>query len=200
MSVHAPSSPQIWLVRHGETPWSLSGQHTGRTDIDLTEAGRRRAEELGQSLAGRSFSLVLTSPLRRASDTCRLAGFGDVAVVSDDLREWDYGIYEGRTTADVRTELPDWSVWTHPLPQGESAEQVAVRARRVIELARAAPGNVVLFGHGHNLRILTACWLGLPADAGRLFALSTGSISVLGYERDTPVLLRWNEVPDEARP
>ena len=184
--------PQIWLVRHGETEWSLSGQHTGRTDVPLTAAGRRQAEALGRQLAGRPFALVLTSPLDRARETCRLAGYGSSAQVMDDLREWDYGIYEGRTTAAIRTAEPSWSIWTSSVPEGESVDQVGARARRVIDRALAAGDDVALFGHGHLLRILTACWIGRPPSDGRLFALGTASISVLGWERETRVIQRWN--------
>jgi broad specificity phosphatase PhoE len=184
--------PQIWLVRHGETEWSLTGQHTGRTDVPLNPAGRRQAEALGRHLAGRSFALVLTSPLGRARETCRLAGYGGIAQVMDDLREWDYGIYEGRTTAAIRAAEPSWSIWTSPVPEGESVDQVGARARRVIDRALAAGDDVALFGHGHLLRILTACWIGRPPSDGRLFALGTASISVLGWERETRVIQRWN--------
>jgi probable phosphoglycerate mutase len=184
---------RIWLVRHGETEWSVSGQHTGRTDIPLTEAGRRQAEALGRHMGQRPFALVLTSPLSRARDTCRLAGYGDVAEVSDDLLEWDYGIYEGRRTADVQQEQPGWSIWTTPIPSGETVEQVGERVRRVIVRASAAPGDVALFAHAHVLRILAACWLGLPPANGRLFALATACISVLAYEHDTRVISVWNQ-------
>ena len=184
--------PQIWLVRHGETEWSLSGQHTGRTDVPLTAAGRRQAEALGRHLTGRSFALVLTSPLDRARETCRLAGYGSIAQVTDDLREWDYGIYEGRTTAAIRTVEPGWSIWTSAVPEGESVDQVGARVRRVIERALSAGGDVALFSHGHLLRILTACWIGRPPSDGRLFALATASLSVLGWERETRVIQRWN--------
>lgn len=183
---------RVWLVRHGETAWSLSGQHTGRTDIPLTPAGRHQAGALGRHLAGRPFALVLTSPLGRARETCRLAGYGDVAQVTDDLREWDYGIYEGRTTAAIRAAEPGWSIWASPVPEGESIEQVGARARRVIDRAAAAGGDVALFAHGHILRILGAGWIGQPPVTGRLFALGTASISILGYERETRVISAWN--------
>ena len=183
---------EICLVRHGESQWTLSGQHTGRTDIPLTAVGRREARALGRHLATRSFALVLTSPLGRARDTCRLAGYGQVAEVADDLREWDYGIYEGRTTAAIRAVEPGWSIWTHPIPQGESVEEVGARARRVIDRALAAGGDVALFGHGHHLRILAACWIGRPPSDGRLFALGPASISVLGWERESRVIRAWN--------
>jgi probable phosphoglycerate mutase len=189
------SNPEIWLIRHGETEWSLSGAHTGRTDIPLTPAGERHAEEIGRYLAGRPFALVLTSPLQRARETCRLAGYGGVARMEPDLREWDYGAYEGRTSAQIQENVPGWTIWTSPVPQGETIQQVAARARRVIERASNAAGDVAFFGHGHLLRVLTACWLGLPPDAGRLFALGTASIGVLSYERETRVIARWNVLP-----
>ena len=186
------SDPEIWLIRHGETEWSLSGQHTGRTDLPLTAAGVREAKELGRYLAGRPFALVLPSPLQRAHETCKLAGYGGVAQIEPDLCEWDYGAYEGRTSSQIQESVPGWTIWTSPVPQGETIQQVAARASRVIERAAKAGGDVALFAHGHLLRILTACWLGLPADAGRLFALGTASVSVLGYERETRVIARWN--------
>lgn len=195
-SMPAPNCyPEIWLIRHGETEWSLSGQHTGRTDLPLTAAGQRHAEEIGRYLAGRPFALVLTSPLQRARETCRLAGYGGVAQADADLCEWDYGAYEGRTSAQIQESVPDWTIWTSPVPQGETIQQVATRASRVIARAAAAGGDVALFAHGHLLRVLTACWLGLPPDAGRLFALGTASVSVLGYERETRVIARWNVLP-----
>jgi len=183
---------ELWLVRHGETEWSLSGAHTGRTDLPLTDAGRQRAIALAACLAGRRFALVLTSPLKRALDTCRLAGYGDAAQPEPNLREWDYGDYEGRTTAEIRKDAPDWSLWVDGVPNGESIGQVAARAQAVIDRALQAPGDVALFAHGHILRILTACWLGLPAADGRLFALGTGSLSTLGYEREIRVITLWN--------
>ena len=183
---------EIWLVRHGETEWSRTGQHTGRTDVPLTVEGERRAQALGQIMASKTFGLVLTSPLLRARETCRLAGFGDQARRNDNLVEWDYGSFEGRTTAEIQLTHPSWSVWQNDIPGGETVEQVAERARSVIEEALAATGDVALFSHGHILRILTACWLGLPPTSGRLFGLDTGSVSVLGYERTTKVIRAWN--------
>ena len=189
------SDPEIWLIRHGETEWSLSGQHTGRTDLPLTAAGERQAAAIGRYLAGRPFALVLTSPLQRAHETCKLAGYGGVAQIEPDLCEWDYGAYEGRTSAQIQESVPGWTIWTSPVPRGETIQQVAARAGRVIERAAKAGGHVALFAHGHLLRILTACWLGLPPDAGRFFALGTASVSVLGYERETRVIARWNVLP-----
>lgn len=183
---------QIWLIRHGETEWSLSGAHTGRTDIPLTETGRSQALAIQRYLAGRRFALVLTSPLARARETCRLAGFGDVAQVDPDLREWDYGDNEGRTTAAIRQENPDWNLWRDGVPNGETIDQVALRGSRVIHRALEAGGDVALFSHGHLLRILTTVWLGLEPASGRLLALDTASTSVLGYERETRVITRWN--------
>ena len=183
---------QIYLIRHGETEWSRTGRHTGRTDVPLNEEGRRRAEMIGRELRGRKLT-VWTSPLERARETCRLAGFGDQAMVDDDLREWDYGIYEGRTTAEIRSETPSWSVWLSPIVNGESLAQVAGRAQRVIERVTAATqGDVGLFAHGHILRILAACWIGLPPITGRYLALDTASVSLLGYERQTKVIRQWN--------
>jgi broad specificity phosphatase PhoE len=184
---------RIWLVRHGETEWSKSGQHTGRTDIPLTAMGERQGQALGRTLAGRQFALVLTSPLARARETCRLAGLASAAQPSDDLLEWDYGLYEGRTTAEVRTEQPGWSIWTTPMPKGETVEQVGERTRRVIERVAAVDGDVALFAHAHVLRILAACWTGLPPIYGRSLTLGTASLSVLGYERQTRVIEVWNQ-------
>jgi broad specificity phosphatase PhoE len=192
---------EIWLVRHGETEWSRSGAHTGRTDLPLTAAGRENAAALGRYLArylaGRQFSLVLCSPMERARETCRLAGFGDAARVEPNLCEWDYGDYEGRTTADIQKEIPGWSLWASGVHNGETVGQVAARADAVIARALQADGDgaggdVALFAHGHILRILAARWLGLPGDGGRLFALGTAALSSLGYERETRVITRWN--------
>ena len=180
----------LWLIRHGETAWSLSGQHTGWTDLPLTAEGERKAAAVGKALAGKKFAAVLASPLKRARDTCRLAGYADGAIVSDDLREWDYGSYEGLTNDQVHQTAPGWTIWTVNPPGGEAIAQVAERARRVIQ--SATDGDVAVFGHGHMLRILTTCWLGLAPENGRCFALGTASISVLGHEGDTPVIQTWN--------
>jgi probable phosphoglycerate mutase len=183
-------SQQVWLVRHGETEWSLSGQHTGHTDIPLTSAGEQRAKALAPALADHAFALVLSSPLQRARRTAELAGF--TPELSDDLREWDYGDYEGRTTDDIRVERPGWSIWTDGCPNGETAADVGTRAGRVIKRVHDIDGDVALFAHGHLLRVLGAGWIGLQAEAGQHLALSTGAICVLGYERETPVLVSWN--------
>lgn len=186
-------APEILLVRHGETEWALSGQHTGVTDVPLTENGRRHAGLLGARLAGRSFALVLTSPLSRAAETCRLTGFGDEAEVDPDLIEFDYGDYEGVTTPDIRVDAPGWNVWEFGSPGGETAAQVGVRADRVLARALAAEGDVALFGHGHALRALGARWIGLDAAAGMHLALSTASLCILGVERERRVLWLWND-------
>ncbi len=186
---------ELWLIRHGETEWSLSGQHTSRTDISLTEHGRKRAEELRAYLGGRKFDGVMVSPMQRAQETCRIAGYGDVAVVEEGLREWDYGIYEGKTTAEIRKDVPGWSVWKDEIVGGETVERVGERADGVIARALAMKGEshrVALFAHAHILRILAARWIGLPADGGSLFSLGTGSVSVMGWERETRVIAGWN--------
>jgi probable phosphoglycerate mutase len=186
---------ELWLVRHGETEWSLSGAHTSRTDIPLTEHGRKRAEELGDYLKGTTFDAVFVSPMQRARETCAIAGFGDVAKVDDGLKEWDYGIYEGKTTKEIQAEIPGWSVWKNEIVGGETVEHVGERADGMIARALAAApagGKVALFAHAHILRILAARWIGLDADGGRLLALGTGSVSVLGWERETRVIESWN--------
>ena len=188
---------EVVLVRHGETEWTRTRQHTGRTDLPLTEEGRKQAQVVGEALGGRAFGLVLTSPLRRARETCELAGFGDVARPRDELAEWDYGEYEGRKTVDIRAERPDWSLWRDGVPGGESPADVGRRADRALEEIRTAGVDTLVFGHGHQLRVLAARWLGLEPADGRLFVLGTATISVLGYERETAALLRWNE-PLEA--
>ena len=188
--------PIVYLARHGETAWSLSGQHTGLTDLPLTQRGERNARRLGKRLEGLELVLVLTSPLQRAKRTCELAGLGAVAVVDPDLVEWDYGAYEGRTTADIRKERPGWELFRDGCPEGESPEQVGVRADRVIARVRAASGDVLLFSSGHFIRVLAARWLGLgPQAPGRHFALGTASLSAVGYEHDLtrPVIRLWND-------
>jgi broad specificity phosphatase PhoE len=182
---------EVWLVRHGETEWSRSGRHTSTTDLPLLPDGERVARGLRDRLAGREFALVLTSPRERARRTADLAGFVD-AEEDADLVEWTYGDYEGVTTPEIRRTVPGWTVWSAPCPGGESAEQVSTRLDRVVARARGAGGPVLLFGHGHALRVLTARWLDLPATDGRLFRLDTATVSVLGHERESPVVLRWN--------
>jgi broad specificity phosphatase PhoE len=185
-------SAELVLVRHGETEWTRAGRHTGRTDIPLTERGREEAQAVGVELRERRFALVLTSPLTRASETCRLAGLGAAAALRDELMEWDYGAYEGRTTIDIRRERPGWTLWRDGVPDGETAAQVGERVDRVITELRAAAGDAAVFAHGHVLRVLAARWLGLEPRAGRLFALDPATISILGYERETPVIRMWN--------
>jgi broad specificity phosphatase PhoE len=180
------------LVRHGETEWSRDGKHTGRTDIPLSAPGRKQAEALGADLRNRAFARVLTSPLARASETSRLAGFGDRAEGRDELMEWDYGAYEGRKTVDIRKERPGWSLWDDGVPEGETAGQVGERVDRLIAELREVEGDVLVFAHGHLLRVVAARWVGLDPEAGRLFALEPATISVLGYERETPVIRLWN--------
>ena len=190
---------QLWLIRHGETEWSAAGKHTSRTDVPLTERGRENAAKVGTFLAGTKFAAVLRSPMGRARETCAIAGFGDVAVVDDGLIEWDYGVYEGRTSREIQAEIPGWSVWDDPIVGGETVDEVGARADGVITRALAAAATdteacakVALFAHAHILRILAARWVGLEARGGRYFALGTGSVSVLGWERETRVIQRWN--------
>lgn len=179
------------LVRHGATAWSVSGKHTSSTDLPLLPEGEEGARLLAPRLASVSFAEVLTSPMQRARRTAEIAGFGDAEVCAD-LVEWGYGDYEGRTTPEIREDVPDWTVWTHGCPGGESAADVTARCDRVIERIRAASGPVLLFAHGQSLRALAARWIGLTAGDGRLFRLDTSTLSELGHERETPVLLRWN--------
>lgn len=188
-----PLTPgQLWVVRHGETEWSHSGQHTGRTDLPLTQTGEQQARDLGKLLTGKTFGVVLTSPLLRSRETCRLAGYRDSAVVESNLREWDYGDYEGKTTAEIQKQRPGWSLWKDGVPDGEAIEDVAARAQAVIDRVTDGTGDALIFAHGHILRILMCCWLGLPPQDGRLFALGTAMLTTLGYEHDTRVITRFN--------
>jgi broad specificity phosphatase PhoE len=187
---------EIVLVRHGETEWAREERHTGRTDVPLTGEGRREAEVLGRRLVGYTFALVLTSPLRRAVDTCRLAGLDAAADVRQDLAEWDYGRYEGRTTPEIRVEAPGWSLWRDGCPGGETAADVGRRADRLIAELRPLAGDAAVFAHGHLLRVLAARWVGMPAEAGGALGLSTATISILGHEHDLSVIWLWN---DEGR-
>ena len=193
--------PVVYLVRHGETVWSVAGRHTGLTDVPLTPNGERNARRLGGRLAGVPFAKVLTSPLQRAHRTCELAGFGATAEVDRDLVEWNYGEYEGQTTDAIHAERPDWQLFRDGCPGGESALDVGVRADRVIGRARAVEANVLLFSSGHMLRVLAARWLGLAPANGRYFLLGTAGLSALGYEHDLsqPVIRLWNETrPNDA--
>jgi broad specificity phosphatase PhoE len=190
----APPGPDLVLVRHGETAWSLTGQHTSRTDLPLTERGEAEARALRRRLAGRRWSLVLTSPLIRAERTTELAGL-DGAVVDPDLMEWDYGDYEGLTTDQIRAHVPGWTIWSGPWPGGETPEQVAARADRVVARVRACPAatTAVAVAHGHILRVLAARWLDTAPESGRWFGLGTASVSELGWERETAVIDYWND-------
>jgi probable phosphoglycerate mutase len=183
---------QIYAIRHGETEWSLSGQHTGVTDIPLTEKGKHLAKLLHPVLAKESFALVLTSPLQRAKETCKLSGLGDQAEVDSNLMEWNYGDYEGLTSVQIHQKIPGWLIFTDGAPGGETPEQVGERADQVIQRARAAKGNVALFAHGHILRVLVARWIGLPATAGRNFLLDTGTLNILSYYGGFPAVKTWN--------
>jgi broad specificity phosphatase PhoE len=194
--------PQVVLVRHGETEWSVERRHTGRTDIPLSDEGRRRAAALGPLLRlipGIDTAVVATSPRQRARDTAARAGFGDRAEVWPELAEWDYGVYEGRRTSEIRESIPDWSVWTHPIEEGEGLTDVAARVDRVIERLMTSDRTVVLFAHAHVLRILGVRWCGLDPSAGRALTLDPGGTSLLGWEHDYRVIERWNLSPDLAR-
>jgi broad specificity phosphatase PhoE len=193
---HRPAGEErnaVWLVRHGETEWAKLGRHTGRTDVPLTDTGRAQAVTLGRRLDGHPFALVLTSPLSRAAETARLAGFGDVAVTDADLREWDYGALEGRLTTEIRADYPGWTIWRGPWPDGETIDEVAARADRVRARVRAADGDALVIAHGHFLRVFAARWLEQPASTGALFALGTATISMLGWEHESPVIETRNE-------
>jgi broad specificity phosphatase PhoE len=188
--------PIVYIARHGETAWSLTGQHTGLTDLPLTEHGERTARRLEERLVGLSFAKVLVSPLQRARRTCELAGYGAVAEIDADLVEWDYGQYEGLRTADIRNHRPDWQLFRDGCPGGESPGQVATRADRVVSRVRAVNGDVLIFSSGHFIRVLASRWLDLaPSPTARLFMLSTASLSALGYEQDLsrPVIRLWND-------
>lgn len=184
--------PLLYVVRHGATEWSRSGQHTGRTDLPLLPEGEEQARATGSLLANIDFSLVLCSPLQRAQRTCELAGLLDRAVIDTDLQEWDYGDYEGVTTATIRESVPGWTVWSGTCPNGETIEQVSKRADRVIERVRNESGNVIVFAHGHILRVLTARWCELDPVEGQRFILDPATLSILGWERETPAIRQWN--------
>ena len=193
MNPDDPQRDELWLVRHGETEWSSLGKHTGRTDIPLTEVGRAQARTVARKLAGHDFALVLSSPLSRALETARLAGFAGQVETTNDLVEWNYGADEGRTTAEIREARAGWTVWRDGPLGGETADEVGARVDRVITRVRAVDGDVLVFAHGHVLRVLAARWLGEPPTEGRLYGLSTATVSVLGWERETAVIERWNE-------
>ena len=182
----------VFAIRHGETEWSLSGQHTGTTDIPLTDKGRPLAERMRPALAREAFALVLCSPMQRSRETCALTGLGDKAVIDADLAEWNYGQYEGLTPKQIQERRPGWLIFRDGCPGGESPEQVGVRVDRVIERARAAQGDVALFAHGHVLRVLAARWIGQPAGSGQHFLLDTGTLCILGYYHDIPAVKAWN--------
>jgi len=184
--------PLLYVVRHGATEWSRSGQHTGRTDLPLLPEGEEQARATGSLLANIDFSLVLCSPMQRARRTCELAGLLDCAVTENDLQEWDYGDYEGVTTPKIRETVPGWTVWSGVCPNGETIEQVSNRADRVIERVRNESGNVIVFAHGHILRILTARWCELDPVEGQRFILDPATLSILGWERETPAVRQWN--------
>ena len=188
-----PSPPRVFLLRHGATEWSVSGQHTGRTDLPLTAEGRAQAERLAARLARERFALVLVSPLRRARETAEICGFAG-AEVDEDLIEWDYGEYDGRTAVDIRKDRPGWSPWNGGFPGGETLDQVAARADRIVARVRQVDGDAALFAHGHVLRVIAARWLEQPPEAAARYYLSTGALSVLAWEREIPVIDRWNEV------
>ena len=186
------ATSEVWLVRHGETEWSAAGRHTGTTDLPLTDRGRDAARAVAPVLRGHEFAAVLTSPLRRARETCELAGLAGSAEIVDDLREWDYGDYEGLTTAQIRESRPDWTLWRDGCPGGESADDVGARADRVIARLRTIDGDVVVFAHGHFLRVLGARWCGLQAQDGAILALDTATLCRLGWEREQAVVRVWN--------
>jgi broad specificity phosphatase PhoE len=191
---------EVVLVRHGETEWSRTGKHTGWTDVPLTDRGREQGAVLARALNDRAFELVLTSPLSRAVETAQLAGFGEVAQTRDDLREWDYGAYEGQTTPEIREARTGWSLWRDGVPGGETADEVGARADRVVDELRALNHDALVFAHGHLLRVLAVRWLGIEPSEGRFLALDPATLSVLGYERETPVIRVWNMPLETSSP
>lgn len=195
MNEKPSTRPEIWLIRHGETEWSLSGQHTGRTDIPLTDNGRVQAEALKPVLAQQPFDQVLCSPLTRAQDTCKLAGLAGQMQLEPRLLEWNYGIYDGRKTKDIRAEVPGWSVWDSPIPEGEDVAAIEQRAQSLIAHLLTLEGRIALFAHAHILRVLAGCWIADDARLGAHLILGTASISRLGFERDYRSILQWNQMP-----
>ena len=199
LNLLAEPNVSVFAIRHGETAWSLSGQHTGTTDIPLTDNGRRLAERMRPVLAATTFGLVLCSPMQRARETCELAGLGDRAIIDSDLVEWNYGEYEGLTLNQIQEAAPDWLIFRDGCPGGEAPEQVGARVDRVIARSRAVAGDIALFAHGHLLRVFAARWIGLRASGGRHFLLNTGTLCVLGYYREIPAVQIWNRpLLDEA--
>ncbi|MEQ5842485.1 histidine phosphatase family protein [Paraburkholderia acidicola] len=194
-AVAAHDPPEIWLIRHGETEWSLSGQHTGRTDIPLTDHGREQARALVPVVAAQPFDTVLSSPLSRAVETCNLAGLGAQMQREPALLEWDYGIYEGRTTKEIREKQPDWAVWNSPIPEGESLEQIQARALSLVGRLLTMHGRIALFSHAHFLRVLAGCWMGDSAVLGAHLVLDTASVSVLGFDHENRAIRQWNLRP-----
>jgi probable phosphoglycerate mutase len=190
--MHLHPKKQIWLLRHAATEWSVNGRHTGRSDIPLLPEGEAVARAMRPTVEAHEFALCLASPMQRAQRTAELMGLGDRIAIDPDLKEWDYGDYEGITTDEIRTSVPNWTVWSDPCPHGETGEDVAARARHVIDRAMAAEGDVALFSHGHFLRVLGATWLGLSPADGRFFKLDTGTLSILGFEHEYRVLQTWN--------
>ena len=184
--------PNVWLIRHGQTEWSVTGQHSGRYDLPLTPDGEDEARQVASLLNGRKFDHVFCSPLRRAARTCQLAGYDAVATVDPDIQEWDYGACTGKTERQMREEYPGWTIWGGPVPQGESIDDIASRAQRAVGRLRTLPGSVAVFSHGHFLRVFVTQWLGLPPQAAKHFALETGSISVLGTDAGIPAIRKWN--------
>ncbi|MBB3260875.1 putative phosphoglycerate mutase [Paraburkholderia bannensis] len=194
-----PASHEVWLIRHGETEWSRSGQHTGRTDIGLTARGREQAQALAKPLAAQHFDAVLASPMSRAIETCKLAGLGERVKISADLHEWNYGVYEGRKTADIRQSEPDWSVWHSAIPEGENLAQIEARARGVVDSLLTMLGDggrIAVFSHAHFLRVLAGCWIGDSAALGAHLYLDTASVSILGFDRENRAIRRWNAKPE----
>lgn len=189
--------PEIFLVRHGETEWSKLGKHTGVSDIPLTENGIEEAKKLGDKfLRPESFEVIYSSPLLRALETCNASGYGNQVKIDNDLMEWNYGIYEGVPTTEIRKKIPNWTVFTHPVPNGETLEEITTRADRIVSKLRTIQTKALLFSSGHILRVLTARWLGLPGKEGACFTLSTNSLSILSYERENPVIKLWNKTLD----
>jgi len=183
---------EVWLIRHGETEFSITGQHSGRHDLPLTPTGEQEAQSVGRILGGREFNLVLCSPLQRAARTCQISGYSSAALIEPDIQEWDYGDCTGMTERSIRERFPGWTLWDGPIPNGETIEDVAVRDRRSVMRVRQVPGRVAIFSHGHFLRVFVTQWLGLPPQTGKYFAFETGSICILGKDAEFPAIRKWN--------